>query len=123
MNVDIDQVRRMVVATSIDAGFSGTIRIATRSSRSRCRSDPGSLCERHHPDVSDARKPHPLPTVVPLVPPAQTFLNATSTVKVMAFVLAAAEGDLTRPADAEMAADVDDLDSPPLFGGGVVEQT
>ena len=41
----------------------------------------------------------------------------------MAFVLAAAEGDLTRPADAEMAADVDDLDIPPLFDGGVVEQT
>jgi aryl-alcohol dehydrogenase-like predicted oxidoreductase len=52
----------------------------------------------------------------------QTFLTTTSDATAMARVLDAAEGDLTRPADAEMAADVDDLDMAPLFDGGVVER-
>ncbi len=52
----------------------------------------------------------------------QTFLTSTSDATAMARVLAAAEGDLTRPADNEMAADVDDLDMAPLFDGGAVER-
>ncbi|HEX5947181.1 MAG TPA: aldo/keto reductase [Acidimicrobiales bacterium] len=52
----------------------------------------------------------------------QTFLNSTSDAGVMARVLAAAEGDLTRPADGEMAADVDALDMAPLFDGATAER-
>ena len=52
----------------------------------------------------------------------QTFLNTTSDAGVMARVLAAAEGDLTRPADGEMAADVDALDMAPLFDGATAER-
>ena len=52
----------------------------------------------------------------------QTFLNTTSDAGVMARVLAAAEGDLTRPADVEMAADVDALDMAPLFDGAAAER-
>jgi aryl-alcohol dehydrogenase-like predicted oxidoreductase len=52
----------------------------------------------------------------------QTFLITTSDATAMASVLAAAEGDLTRPADAEMAADVGDLDMAPLFDGGAIER-
>jgi hypothetical protein len=52
----------------------------------------------------------------------QVFLNTTSDATVMARVLAAAEGDLTRPDAAAMAADVDDLDMAPLFDGGAIER-
>jgi aryl-alcohol dehydrogenase-like predicted oxidoreductase len=52
----------------------------------------------------------------------QVFLNTTSDVTVMARVLAAAEGDLTRPDDAVMAADVVDYDMAPLFDGGAIER-
>jgi aryl-alcohol dehydrogenase-like predicted oxidoreductase len=52
----------------------------------------------------------------------QTFLTSTSDVNVMARVLAAAEGDLNRPADAEMATDADNLDMAPLFDGGAIER-
>ena len=51
-----------------------------------------------------------------------TFLNTTSDAGVMARVLAAAEGDLTRPSDDEMAADVDALDMAPLFDGATAER-
>jgi len=52
----------------------------------------------------------------------QVFLTTTSDATVMARVLAAAEGDLTRPTDAEMAADVDELDMAPLFDGAEIER-
>jgi aryl-alcohol dehydrogenase-like predicted oxidoreductase len=52
----------------------------------------------------------------------QVFLNTTSDATVMARVLAAAEGDLARPDDTAMAADVDDLDMAPLFDGGAIER-
>jgi aryl-alcohol dehydrogenase-like predicted oxidoreductase len=52
----------------------------------------------------------------------QVFLNTTSDATVMARVLAAAEGDLTRPDDAAMAGDVVDLDMAPLFDGGAIER-
>ena len=52
----------------------------------------------------------------------QVFLTTTSDATVMARVLAAAEGDLTRPDDAAMAADVADLDMAPLFDGGAIER-
>ena len=37
-------------------------------------------------------------------------------------VLELAEGDLTRPSDAEMQADVDAQDIAPLFDGGAIER-
>ena len=40
----------------------------------------------------------------------------------MARILVAAEGDLTRPLDAEMQADVDALGMEPLFDGGAIER-
>jgi aryl-alcohol dehydrogenase-like predicted oxidoreductase len=52
----------------------------------------------------------------------QVFLNTTSDAGAMARVLAAAEGDLTRPDDAEMAADVEALDMAPLFDGTTAER-
>ena len=52
----------------------------------------------------------------------QVFLTTTSDATVMARVLAAAEGDLTRPEDAAMAADVDALAMAPLFDGGAIER-
>jgi aryl-alcohol dehydrogenase-like predicted oxidoreductase len=52
----------------------------------------------------------------------QVFLNTTSDAHVMARVLDIAEGDLTRPSDAEMQADVDDQDMAPLFDGGAIER-
>ncbi len=52
----------------------------------------------------------------------QVFLNTTSDADVMARVLDIAEGDLTRPSDAEMQADVDDQDMAPLFDGGAIER-
>jgi hypothetical protein len=52
----------------------------------------------------------------------QVFLTTTSDAGVMARVLDAAEGDLTRPADAEMAADVAALDMAPLFDGSELER-
>ena len=52
----------------------------------------------------------------------QVFLVTTSDATVMARVLDAAEGDLTRPSDAEMQADVDALDMEPLFDGGAMER-
>ncbi len=52
----------------------------------------------------------------------QVFLNTTSDAGAMARVLEVAEGDLTRPTDAEMAADVDDLAMAPLFDGGAIER-
>jgi aryl-alcohol dehydrogenase-like predicted oxidoreductase len=52
----------------------------------------------------------------------QVFLNTTTDAGVMARVLAIAEGELTRPPDGEMAADVDRLDMAPLFDGGALER-
>jgi aryl-alcohol dehydrogenase-like predicted oxidoreductase len=52
----------------------------------------------------------------------QVFLVTTSDATVMASVLDAAEGDLIRPSDAEMQADVDALDMEPLFDGGAIER-
>jgi len=52
----------------------------------------------------------------------QVFLNTTSDARVMARVLDIAEGDLARPSDAEMQADVDDQDMAPLFDGGAIER-
>ena len=52
----------------------------------------------------------------------QVFLNTTSDARVMARVLDIAEGDLTRPSDAEMQADVDAQDMAPLFDGGAIER-
>jgi aryl-alcohol dehydrogenase-like predicted oxidoreductase len=52
----------------------------------------------------------------------QVFLVTTSDATVMARILDAAEGDLTRPTDAEMQADVDALDMEPLFDGGAIER-
>ena len=52
----------------------------------------------------------------------QVFLVTTSDATVMARVLDAAEGDLSRPSDAEMQADVDALDMEPLFDGGAIER-
>ena len=52
----------------------------------------------------------------------QMFLNTTSDADAMARVLAAAEGDLTRPSDAEMAADVEAFDMAPLFDGEALER-
>jgi aryl-alcohol dehydrogenase-like predicted oxidoreductase len=52
----------------------------------------------------------------------QAFLITTSDASVMARVLEAAEGDLTGPDDAAMAADVDALDMAPLFDGGAIER-
>lgn len=52
----------------------------------------------------------------------QVFLVTTSDAQAMAKVLAAAEGDLTRPTDSEMAADIDDLDMVPLFDGAAAER-
>jgi aryl-alcohol dehydrogenase-like predicted oxidoreductase len=52
----------------------------------------------------------------------QVFLVTTSDATVMARVLDAAEGDLTRPTDAEMQADVDALAMEPLFDGGAIER-
>jgi aryl-alcohol dehydrogenase-like predicted oxidoreductase len=52
----------------------------------------------------------------------QVFLVTTSDATVMARILDAAEGDLTRPTDAEMQADVDALAMEPLFDGGAIER-
>jgi aryl-alcohol dehydrogenase-like predicted oxidoreductase len=52
----------------------------------------------------------------------QVFLVTTSDATVMARVLDAAEGALTRPSDAEMQVDVDALDMEPLFDGGAIER-
>jgi aryl-alcohol dehydrogenase-like predicted oxidoreductase len=52
----------------------------------------------------------------------QVFLVTTSDATVMACILDAAEGDLTRPTDAEMQADVDALAMEPLFDGGAIER-
>jgi aryl-alcohol dehydrogenase-like predicted oxidoreductase len=52
----------------------------------------------------------------------QVFLNTTSDAGAMARVLEVAEGDLTRPTETEMAADVDDLAMAPLFDGGAIER-
>jgi aryl-alcohol dehydrogenase-like predicted oxidoreductase len=52
----------------------------------------------------------------------KVFLVTTSDATVMARVLDAAEGDLSRPSDAEMQADVDALDMEPLFDGGAIER-
>jgi aryl-alcohol dehydrogenase-like predicted oxidoreductase len=52
----------------------------------------------------------------------QVFLVTTSDATVMAHVLDAAEGALTRPSDAEMQVDVDALDMEPLFDGGAIER-
>ncbi|HET6952517.1 MAG TPA: aldo/keto reductase [Acidimicrobiales bacterium] len=53
---------------------------------------------------------------------APVFLNTTSDAGVMARVLEVAEGDLTPPPDAEMAADVAALEMAPLFDGGALER-
>jgi hypothetical protein len=52
----------------------------------------------------------------------QVFLVTTSDATVMARILDAAEGDLTRPTDAEMQADVDAFAMEPLFDGGAIER-
>ena len=52
----------------------------------------------------------------------QVFLNTTTDANVMARILDVADGDLTRPPDAEMQADVDALDMAPLFDGGAIER-
>jgi aryl-alcohol dehydrogenase-like predicted oxidoreductase len=52
----------------------------------------------------------------------QVFLVTTSDATVMARILDAAEGELTRPTDAEMQADVDALAMEPLFDGGAIER-
>jgi aryl-alcohol dehydrogenase-like predicted oxidoreductase len=52
----------------------------------------------------------------------QVFLNTTSDAKVMARELEVAEGDLTRPADDAMAADVATHDMAPLFDGNTLER-
>ncbi len=52
----------------------------------------------------------------------QVFLVTTSDAQAMATVLDAAEGDLTRPTDREMAMDIDDLDIVPLFDGAAAER-
>jgi aryl-alcohol dehydrogenase-like predicted oxidoreductase len=52
----------------------------------------------------------------------QVFLNTSSDAGVLARELEVAEGDLTRPADAAMAADVDDLAMQPLFDGDALER-
>jgi aryl-alcohol dehydrogenase-like predicted oxidoreductase len=52
----------------------------------------------------------------------QVFLNTSSDAGVLASQLEVAEGDLTRPADAAMAADVDDLAMQPLFDGDALER-
>ena len=52
----------------------------------------------------------------------QVFLNTTSDATVMRRVLDLAEGDLTRPTDADMQADVDAQDMAPLFDGGAIER-
>jgi aryl-alcohol dehydrogenase-like predicted oxidoreductase len=52
----------------------------------------------------------------------QWFLNTTSDARLLPAVVAAAEGALTRPSDAELAADVDDQAMSPLFDGGALER-
>jgi aryl-alcohol dehydrogenase-like predicted oxidoreductase len=52
----------------------------------------------------------------------QVFLVTTSDATVMAQILDAAEGDLTRPPDVEMHADVDALAMEPLFDGAATER-
>jgi aryl-alcohol dehydrogenase-like predicted oxidoreductase len=53
---------------------------------------------------------------------AQLFLNTTSDATLLPDVLDAAAGDLTRPTDAEMAADADRYDVEPLFDGASMER-
>jgi aryl-alcohol dehydrogenase-like predicted oxidoreductase len=52
----------------------------------------------------------------------QMFLVTTSDATVMTRVLDAAEGDLTRPSEAEMRVDVDALAMEPLFDGAATER-
>jgi aryl-alcohol dehydrogenase-like predicted oxidoreductase len=52
----------------------------------------------------------------------QVFLVTTSDATVMSRVLDAAEGELTRPTEAEMQADVDALAMEPLFDGAASER-
>jgi aryl-alcohol dehydrogenase-like predicted oxidoreductase len=52
----------------------------------------------------------------------QVFLVTSSDARVMARILVAAEGDLTRPSHAEMRADVDAFGMEPLFDGGAIER-
>jgi aryl-alcohol dehydrogenase-like predicted oxidoreductase len=52
----------------------------------------------------------------------QVFLVTSSDARVMARILVAAEGDLTRPSHAEMQADVDAFGMEPLFDGGAIER-
>jgi aryl-alcohol dehydrogenase-like predicted oxidoreductase len=52
----------------------------------------------------------------------QVFLVTTSDATVMTRVLDAAEGDLTRPSEAEMHVDVDALAMEPLFDGAATER-
>lgn len=50
------------------------------------------------------------------------FLNSTSDLRLLPAVLDAAEGDLTRPTDAELAADVAEQGMTPLFDGADLER-
>jgi aryl-alcohol dehydrogenase-like predicted oxidoreductase len=52
----------------------------------------------------------------------RVFLVTSSDARAMAQALDAGQGDLTRPADVEMAGDVDDHSIVPLFDGGALER-
>jgi aryl-alcohol dehydrogenase-like predicted oxidoreductase len=52
----------------------------------------------------------------------RVFLNTTSDARLLPLVFDAAEGDLARPSDAELAADVDRFGITPLFDGAALER-
>jgi aryl-alcohol dehydrogenase-like predicted oxidoreductase len=52
----------------------------------------------------------------------EMFLNTTSDARLLAMVVDAARGDLTRPSDQELRADIVEQGITPLFDGGVLEQ-
>ena len=83
---------------------------------------------------SDALSPH-FSWYEPLTDPAaigravrfvlsnpQLFLNTTSDARLFPMVVEAASGDLSRPTDDEMRADVDEQGITPLFDGGALER-
>jgi aryl-alcohol dehydrogenase-like predicted oxidoreductase len=52
----------------------------------------------------------------------RVFLNTTSDARLLPLVFDAAEGDLSRPSDAELAADADRFGITPLFDGAALER-
>jgi hypothetical protein len=52
----------------------------------------------------------------------QLFLNSSSDARLLRPIIEAASGDLNRPADVELAADVAEFDMAALFDGGELER-